>query len=118
MNTTAEKGGHNVRQTALQISAAGPVKPMTAILSASLATGKVLVTFAEAGAMLGVSERKAQIIVPTLVTPVVLGPRCVRIVRAELEAAVANLPRRTDPVEPVQLLKARVAKLKRDGVAA
>ena len=89
--------------------------------SASLSptyAGKALLTFAEAGELLGVCERKARDIVPGLATPVVLGPRCVRIVRAELEAAVANLPRRTDPVEPVQLLKARVAKLKRDGVAA
>ncbi len=87
--------------------------------SASKANGKALLTFAEAGELLGVGERKAHNIVPTLVTPVVLGPRCVRIVRAELEAAVANLPRRTAPTEPAQLLRGKkLALLQRAGHAA
>ena len=73
---------------------------------------KVLLTYAEAGALMGVSKRTAHNIVPTLVQPVILGPRCVRIVRAELEAAVANLPRRTDPQEPAQLLRGKSEKLK------
>ena len=79
---------------------------------------KALLTFAEAGQVLGICERKAHDVVPTLVTPVVLGPRCVRIVRAELEAAVANLPRRAAPTEPQQLLRGKVEKLKRAAAPA
>lgn len=77
-----------------------------------------MLTFEEAGILLGISERKAHEVVSDLVTPVVLGPRCVRVVRSELEAAVAGLPRRAAPTEPFQLLRGRVEKLKRDATTA
>ena len=48
----------------------------------AVSEGKILLTFAEAGALIGIGERKAHEVLPTLVTPVVLGPRCTRIVRA------------------------------------
>jgi hypothetical protein len=81
--------------------------------------GKGLLSFAEVGAdVLGVSERKAHDVIKQLgVVPVVLGPRCVRIVRAELEAALANLPRRVEVAEPACLLRGKVERLKRGAAA-
>ena len=81
----------------------------------AVSEGKILLTFDEAGALIGIGERKAHEVLPTLVTPVVLGPRCTRIVRAELEAAVANLPRRVEAIEPAHLLRGKVESLKRRG---
>jgi hypothetical protein len=79
---------------------------------------KLLLTYTEVGQLLGVSERKAYDIVAGLVDPVVLGPRCTRILRSELEAALAKLPRQTAPTEPHQLLRGKVERLKRTGTAA
>ncbi len=81
----------------------------------AVSEGKILLTFAEAGALIGIGERKAHEVLPTLVTPVVLGPRCTRIVRAELEAAVAKMPRPGRVAEPANLLRGRVESLKRRG---
>ncbi len=52
-----------------------------------------------------------------LVPPaVVLGPRLLRWVRSELEAAVAAMPRQAEPAsEPHQLLRRRVEALKAGG---
>jgi hypothetical protein len=81
-------------------------------------TRKALITYAEAGKIMGLGERKAREIVDKLVTPVVLGPRCVRIVRAELEAALVNLPRRVKAIEPAHLLRGKVERLKHGGSPA
>lgn len=117
VNRTAA-GGEGVRQTTPANGASeGAAQRVPAVSPVSFSQ-KALLTFAEAGQVLGICERKAHDVVPTLVTPVVLGPRCVRIVRAELEAAVANLPRRAAPTEPHQLLRGKVEKLKRAGVPA
>ena len=46
--------------------------------------------------------------------PVVLGPRLLRWVRSELEAAVAAMPRQSQPVsEPAQLRRQRIEAMKR-----
>jgi hypothetical protein len=109
--------GRNIlRQTVAAAGTSDPPKASSPSVSATSA-GKVLLTFAEAGALIGVGERKAHEVLPTLVTPVVLGPRCVRIVRSELEAAVAKLPRRIAPTEPAQLLRGKIERLKRAATA-
>jgi predicted DNA-binding transcriptional regulator AlpA len=47
-----------------------------------------------------------------------LSPRVVRYSRAEVEAAIANMPRQADPSEPAQLRRARIERLKGGGAAA
>lgn len=48
-----------------------------------------------------------------------LGPRLRRWSRAELEAAILNMPRQeTASNEPAQLRRAKIERLKRDGVPA
>ena len=86
--------------------------------SASL-SGKSLLSRAEVGKqILGVSERKAFDVLRELgVVPVVLGPRCVKFLRTEVEAAVANLPRVALPTEPHQLLRSRIQRMKTGGSA-
>lgn len=111
-------GGQGVRQTPPEPGApVGDTRRIPKVSPISF-NQKALLTFAEAGQLLGICERKAHDVVPTLVDVRVLGPRCVRIVRAELEAAVANLPRRAAPAEPHQLLRGKVEKLKRAAVPA
>jgi predicted DNA-binding transcriptional regulator AlpA len=55
-----------------------------------------------------------------LVPPaVVLGPRLLRWVRSELEAAVQAMPRQQQPAsEPPQLLRSKIERLKRTAQAA
>lgn len=78
----------------------------------------VLLTDKQAAACLGVSVRKFHDLrkeswVPR---PVVLGPRLLRWPRAEMEAAVASMPRQTDTTpEPAQLLRSRIDRAKRTG---
>ena len=50
--------------------------------------------------------------------PVVLGPRLLRWPRAELEHAVAAMPRQQKPgAEPAQLLRGRIERMKRGASA-
>jgi predicted DNA-binding transcriptional regulator AlpA len=48
--------------------------------------------------------------------PITLGPRLLRWSRAELEAAIAAMPRADKRSEPAQLARARVERLKSSGV--
>ena len=70
-----------------------------------------LLTDDQAAALWGISVRKFHELrasEPWVPTPVILGPRLLRYVRTEIEAATASMPRATLPAaEPVQLLKAR-----------
>jgi hypothetical protein len=80
----------------------------------------ILLTDEQAAALLGVSVRKFHELRPVLaVAAVQLGPRCVRYVRTELEAAVLTLPRQEKPEEPTQLQKARakIDRIKAGGAA-
>lgn len=90
--------------------------------SASPSASKILLTDDEGAEALGVSPRMFAKLLhePWFPKPVVLGPRLKRHVRAELEAAVANMPRREVVVgnEPAQLLRGRIEKMKRSGVPA
>jgi predicted DNA-binding transcriptional regulator AlpA len=76
----------------------------------------VLLNDKQAAASLGVSVRKfhelrAQ---PWMPCAVVLGPRALRWVRAEMEqAAAVSMPRLQAASEPAQLLRARIERMKR-----
>lgn len=70
----------------------------------------------------GISERSFHALrtEPWMPAPVCLGPRTVRWVRAELEAAVLEMPRlaRDGTQEPAQLRRGRIEAMKRGGVVA
>ena len=81
----------------------------------------VLLTDTQAAACLGVSVRKFHDLRSEswMCRPVVLGPRLLRWPRAELEAAVASMPRQATPGdEPAQLLRGRIERAKKTGVPA
>jgi predicted DNA-binding transcriptional regulator AlpA len=81
---------------------------------------KILLTDAEAAVLFGVSLRRFLDLQhePWFPKPVRLGPRLKRHLRAELEAAVVNMPRQDRPAEPVQLLRGKVEKKERARGAA
>jgi predicted DNA-binding transcriptional regulator AlpA len=77
---------------------------------------KILLTDEEAAAALGVSVRKFAELLhqPFMPRPLTLGPRLKRHVRAELEAAVASMPRLDAPgPEPAELLRGKIERQKR-----
>lgn len=77
--------------------------------------GRLLWTWRDLASRLGgVSENTARRIARDVgIVPVQLGPRCIRIVAAEAEAAIAKLPRRVDVQEPQQLLRGKIDRLRR-----
>ena len=80
----------------------------------------VLLSDVQAAATLGVSVRKFHELrrEDWLPLPVVLGPRLLRWPRAELEQAVAVMPRQQKPAgEPLQLAKGRAARAGRTEVS-
>jgi predicted DNA-binding transcriptional regulator AlpA len=82
--------------------------PATALLTAEQAAREVY----------GTSERTFHKMRSAGLVPpaVVLGPRLLRWVRSELEAAVQAMPRQQEPAtEPAQLLRSRVEALKGGG---
>jgi len=73
----------------------------------------LLLSEKQAAALYGVSDRKFHDLrVAGLVgDPIVLGPRLLRWPRAEIEAAIARMPRqKLASAEPLQLAKARAAR--------
>lgn len=110
-------GGNAGNQTAAP--GAGPSLPPTAAPAQS--AGGLLLTDDQAAALLGVSTRKFHDLrrEPWMVQPVQLGPRLLRWPRAELEAAIARMPRQASPgQEPAQLRRQRIERAKRDGCLA
>jgi len=72
------------------------------------------------GAKLTVSERTAQSLTaePWFPPAIVLGPRIRRWDEAEVDAALAaRAPRQTERVEPQQLVRARIERMKAGGTA-
>lgn len=105
-------GGHSVSQTASNDTAAKPSARQSPIRSASAA---LLTDEQAAREVLGVSPRTfAELIKkPWMPRPVVLGPRMRRWPRAELEAAIASMPRQEQaPSEPAQLRRQRIERMK------
>lgn len=93
------------------------------VISSSAGSGhaRILLTDIEAAAALGVSQRKFHELraEPWMCRPIVLGPRLLRWVRSELEAAVQHMPRQAAPGnEPAQLLRGRIERQMRSGVPA
>lgn len=74
-----------------------------------------LFTDAEAAAYYGISRTKFHELrhEAWMPKPVVLGPRLLRWSRAELDAAIARMPRQEHPQEPEQLRRAKIEKMKR-----
>jgi predicted DNA-binding transcriptional regulator AlpA len=78
----------------------------------------VLLDKAQAARCLGISARTFEEIrgQPWCPSAIALGPRCFRWSRAELEAAVANMPRQQQAgPEPKELLRARIERAKVTG---
>lgn len=116
----------NIDGTTLRQSAKpGATRSADAAQSAKSSPGAgyfpVLLTDEQSAACLGVSVRKfhelrAEVWMPR---PVVLGPRLLRWPRAELEQAVAAMPRQeTAGSEPAHLRRAKIESLKARGVPA
>ena len=89
--------------------------------SAGAAFFPVLMNDDQSAACLGVSVRKFHELrnEPWMPRPVSLGPRLLRWPRAEIERAVADMPRLAAAApEPAQLLRGKIEKLKRTGVSS
>ena len=108
-------GSQNPRPATL---GAVPTQPYAAPSPTKTPTGHrpALLTAAQsAGEVYNVSERtfhgmRSKGLVPA---PIVIGPRLLRWSRADLEAAVASLPRQAPGTpEPAQLLRGKVERLK------
>lgn len=120
--------GRTLRQTPLAHAAGCAAVPASTHHSAASAKPQaqrpaVLLTSQQAAReVFGVSERKfhefrTEDWFTAVARPRVLGPRIVRWVRAELEAAALNCPTLT-MAEPERLLRGKVEKLKRGGSKA
>jgi predicted DNA-binding transcriptional regulator AlpA len=88
--------------------------PTSASKNASPSVPPILLPDAESAALLRVSRRKFQELQnePWMPRPVVLGPRLLRWSRAELEQAIAAMPRQAERGEPAELRRGRIERLK------
>jgi predicted DNA-binding transcriptional regulator AlpA len=104
---------HDVRQPASGSVRAADSGAPTAAASAAA----VLLTDVQAAQCMGISRRKFHELRDEswMPRPIVLGPRIVRWSRAELEHAVANMPRQEQASEPAQLRRGRIDAMKRGG---
>lgn len=75
---------------------------------------RILLSVEEIAFLLGVGKRRAEDLLaePSMPKPIQLGPRILRWRRAELEEAVANLPRKFERTVPAELARARVDRMK------
>jgi predicted DNA-binding transcriptional regulator AlpA len=115
MTGADSQGGHSLRQVARSDDGAAA---QPASRSASLPP--VLLTEDEAATVLGVSKRtflnlREQ---PWMPRAIVLGPRMHRYSLDELRAAVANMPRQSERVQPESLLRSQIERMKATGAAA
>lgn len=94
---------------------AGRIAPAR-LAAAEKRGGAVLLTAAQAAReVFGVSERTFHVLraEPWMPAPVLCGARMLRWVRAELEAAVVNMPRQVETAaEPAQLRRRRIEAMK------
>lgn len=115
-------GGQAVRQRASNDASSTAGQSPSASQSAGFTVVPVLLNDDQAAACLGVSVRTFRNLCSHdwMPRPVVLGPRLLRWIRSELEsAAVELIPRQPAGAgEPTQLLRARIERAKRTGVAA
>lgn len=80
----------------------------------------VLLTDSESAALFGVSVRTFHALRDEswMPKPIELGPRLLRWSRAELEDAVAAMPRQSGRSEPAALARSRIDRMKRGGGVA
>lgn len=117
MAQETEIGGHTLRQT--PTPGAGVARADSQAHGQSAGFFPVLLTDDQAAACLGVSVRKFHELraEPWMVKPVMLGPRLLRWPRAELEQAIAAMPRQAQPQgEPARLRRGKIDAMKRRGV--
>jgi predicted DNA-binding transcriptional regulator AlpA len=110
----ANVGGQVVRQSWPSDAQPARTVAVSPTQSASQPTRKLL-SLRGIGAKLTVSERTAQSLTaePWFPPAIVLGPRIRRWDEAEVDAALAaRAPRQTERVEPQQLVRARVERMK------
>lgn len=119
MVTVKQVGDTSIRQTHAQAGVADQATYGVPATSAIPVIQKRLLSYEEFGRVyLGSSERKARDVAKLLgLVPVVLGPRCTKLLAVECEAALARLPRQVNASEPSQLLRGKIAKLKAGGGA-
>jgi predicted DNA-binding transcriptional regulator AlpA len=100
---------------------AQPARPGSAFPTHSASQpARKLLSLRGIGAKLTVSERTAQLLTaePWFPPAIVLGPRIRRWDEAEVDAALAaRAPRQTERVEPQQLVRARIERMKAGGAA-
>jgi predicted DNA-binding transcriptional regulator AlpA len=82
--------------------------------SENTSVAPVLLTDAESAAFFNVGTRTFHTLrdAPWMPRPIVLGPRLLRWSRIELEHAVAAMPRQADRVEPAELRRSRIERMK------
>ena len=115
MRAAQAAGGQAVRQSVSGDEPSAYERRKSAAQSAVHSGARMLLDDFEAAACFGVSRRTFHELrnQPWMIKPVVLGPRIVRWPRAELEAAIASMPRQEQPNEPAQLRRGRIDALKR-----
>lgn len=113
-NDVRELGGEEGSQSASADEPSAYQRRASAAQSAASTSGRILLDDFEAAACFGVSRRTFRELCdrPWMPRAVVLGPRIVRWPRAELEAAIANMPRQENASEPAQLRRARIESMK------
>lgn len=119
-DTSNLAGTHGVRQTLKECGSDPEPRRQSPAPSPQDTAARVLLSDSEAArSVFGISLRKFHQLEhePWFPRPILLGRRCKRHVRSELEAAVANMPRREKPApEPAQLLRGRIERAKASGV--
>lgn len=115
MTTSRQAGGHGVRQNYAAETAGAPIASPSPYQSPTFPPA--LLTDEQAAQCMGISRRTFRQLQghPWMPKAIVLGPRLVRWSRAELEQAVAVMPRQQDLSEPAQLRRSRIEGMKRGG---
>jgi len=102
----------------LRPNAGGPTAPSPMSARRSTSIAPALLTSEQAAEYLGMSEAKFHELrnEPWMCEPIPLGPRMVRWSRADLDAAIAGMPRQVRrPGEPTQLLRSKIERAKLTG---
>lgn len=111
----------NVRQTVASPGVArASALPSPSLSAAPTGIAPALLTEEQGAAVWAVPPKRFRELCSELgVRTIALGPRTLRWSRAELEAAIERMPRQDQPEsEPYQLLRGRIARLRRGEAAA
>ena len=118
MRAVTEFEGYAGGQSPAPSNALEAVGP--AVHQVATGCGSMLLNERQVAEAFGVSCRKVAELrsAGMLPAPIELGPRLLKWPRAEIEAAIANWPRREAAPEPRQLLRARIERTKKAGTLA